>query len=79
MTEHDNLLEQVKRYQGLVQQYEDLDREIDTLITEHDGSTEKMSAEAMQRYRAMARERAEVLNEMMVLERDLLSDEDDEF
>jgi hypothetical protein len=70
-----DLLDKVQTYRDLVLTYERLNAEISQLLTENDGATENMSREDVQRYRVLARQRDEVLNEMRVLERQLL-DED---
>jgi hypothetical protein len=70
-----DLLDKVQTYRDLVLTYERLNAEISQLLTENDGATENMSQGDVQRYRTLARQRDEVLNEMRVLERQLL-DED---
>jgi hypothetical protein len=71
----EDLLVKVQNYRDLVLTYERLNAEISQLLTENDGATENMSREDVQRYRELARQRDEALNEMRVLER-LLLDED---
>jgi hypothetical protein len=72
-----NDLDQVQAYQKIVLEYEALDEQIDALLAEHDGATEKMSAETLAQYRALARRRDDVYNQMKALEQQLL-DENDE-
>jgi hypothetical protein len=72
-----NVLDQVQAYQKIVLEYEALDEQIDALLAEHDGATEKMSAETLAQYRALARRRDDVYNQMKALEQQLL-DENDE-
>jgi hypothetical protein len=71
----DNMLDQVKNYREIVLTYEKLNAEIDKLLSEHGGGTEKMPEGEIERYRELARKRDETLNEMRVLEQQLL-DED---
>jgi hypothetical protein len=77
MGDHDSdVLRQVQQYRQVVLQYEALDEEIDTLIMAHGGTSEKMPAEDLQRYRALARQRDDLLNEMRAMEQLLLDDEE---
>lgn len=72
MSENDrSQLEQVREYRRLVAKYEALDEKIDSLIMANDGGAEKMSAADLQQYRDWAQQRAEALNEMRILERQL--------
>jgi hypothetical protein len=71
-----DLLQQVQYYRKVVLMYEALDKEIDTLIMAHGGASENMPPEDHERYRDMARQRDELLNEMRTIEQQLL-DEDD--
>lgn len=66
----------VQQYRKIVLLYEALDQQIDRLISEHRGGTEKMSDEDLKRYRELARQRDELLNEMRILEQALLIDDD---
>lgn len=66
----------VQRYQGLVLTYEALDKEIDTLIMAHGGSSEKMPPEELEHYRDLARQRDDIQGEMHELELELDIDEE---
>lgn len=68
-------LNQVQQYRELVLRYEALDEEIDALIMSYGGTMEKMSPEALLRYRVLARERDDVQNDMRQLEKLLLDDD----
>ena len=70
----DERLLRVETYNHLVQEYKTLDKQIDQLLTEHQGHTENMSHEAMQQYRNLARERDDLFNAMRAMEHDLFSD-----
>lgn len=70
-----DLLQQVQQYRKVVLMYEALDEEIDTLIMAHGGTSDKMPAEDLQRYRSLARQRDELLNEMRTMEQQLLDEE----
>ena len=63
-------LEQAQAYRRLVDRYEALDEKIDSLMMANGGG-EKMSAADLQQYRDWAQQRAEALNEMRILERQL--------
>jgi hypothetical protein len=73
--EPDDTLHSVQFYQVYVMQYEKLDEEIDSLIMDNGGTSDKMPPEALARYRQLARKRDEVLNEMRRLEKRLSLDE----
>lgn len=73
--DRNNPLYQVQRYRELVLRYEALDAEIDELIMSYGGKMEQMPHEALTRYRALARERDDVQNEMRQLEQLLLDDD----
>jgi hypothetical protein len=73
----DDLKTQVAAYQKLVLRYEALDEEIDALIMAHGGTSEKMPPDDLTRYRALARERDELQNEMRMLEHQLRLDDED--
>ena len=62
------MVEQIARYNKLVQEYQALDKAVDTLLTGHHGHTENMSAEAMQRYRDLARKRDDAFNAVRTME-----------
>jgi len=76
MTENDESRRAVEEYQRVVLAYETLDREIDTLLNAHRGNHDDMSAEELQRYRALARERDELYNTMRYMEQQLLDNDD---
>lgn len=67
----DGQLALVRKYRQLVEAYEALDSQIDELVTAGRGRTEQMSSAELRRYRELARERAELLNEMRLLEQQL--------
>ncbi len=69
-------MDRVQEYRRLVLEYEALDEEIDTLLARHNGATEKMSAEAYDHYRDLARRRDYVYYQMKALERQLFPDDD---
>lgn len=73
----DDMREQVARYDDLVAKYHELDELIDTLIHEAAGHSENMSEESRERYRQLARQRDEVLNQMREMEQELFSDSDE--
>lgn len=73
----DDLKTQVAAYQKLVLRYEALDEEIDALIMAHGGTSDKMPADDLTRYRALARERDEVQNELRMLEHQLRLDDEE--
>lgn len=70
-----NIQEQIQQYQNVVQEYERLDREIDTLIMRNGGASRNMSAGDRERYRELAKRRSDLFNQMRVLEQDLLDEE----
>ncbi len=69
-------IERVRQYKQLVLEYEALDEEIDTLLAQHGGATEKMPDEAYQRYRELANHRDYVYNQMKRLEREIFPDDE---
>jgi hypothetical protein len=71
-----DILQQVQYYRKVVLMYEALDEEIDTLIMAHGGTSDKMPQEDLKRYRDLARQRDELLNEMRAIEQNLLSDDE---
>lgn len=71
-----DLVQQVQYYRKVVLMYEALDKQIDELIMAHGGASENMPPEDHARYRDMARERDELLNEMRRLEQELLDDDE---
>jgi hypothetical protein len=71
-------IERVQEYQKLVLEYESLDAEIDGLLADHNGATEKMTDEDYERYRELAYRRDYVYNQMKALERQILLDDDSE-
>ncbi len=70
------ILLQVQYYRKVVLQYEALDKEIDTLIMAHGGTSDQMPPEDLEKYRALARQRDELHNEMRAIEQQLLDDDD---
>lgn len=70
----DNMLQQVTRYNELVQEYHALDEKIDTLIDAHQGHSENMSDESRETYRQLARERDDVFNQMRTMEQTLFNE-----
>ena len=78
MTMQDNLSQQVEDYRSLVLQYEKLDEQIDTLLDAHKHRREdQLDEDTRQQYRELARQRADTLNAMRVLEQQLQLDESD--
>ncbi|MBC7812779.1 MAG: hypothetical protein H7175_16610 [Burkholderiales bacterium] len=71
-------LSRVQEYRKLVLLYEALDEEIDKLIMAHGGTTEKMTDEDLARYRQLARQRDELLNDMRSMEQELLLSDDND-
>ncbi len=71
-------LDQVQVYRQLVLDYEALDEEIDTLLAQHDGATEKMSSADFEHYRELARRRDVIYNQLKALEQQLLDDDEGE-
>jgi hypothetical protein len=76
MSQNSGDLHRVQQYRKIVLLYEALDAQIDELIMAHGGTSEHMSAEALSRYRELARKRDEMLNDMRVLEHELRLDEE---
>lgn len=77
MGENDSdILQQVQYYRKVVLMYEALDEEIDTLIMAHGGTSDQMPPEDLERYRALARQRDELHNEMRTIEQQLLDDDE---
>jgi len=61
----------VQQYQVLVEAYEALDRRIDEFVSAIRVPRDEMSAADLRRYRELARQRAELLNDMRLLEQQL--------
>ena len=61
----------VQQYRQLVEAYEALDSQIDELVTAGRGRKEQMSSAELRRYRELAQKRAELLNDMRLLEQRL--------
>jgi hypothetical protein len=76
MTDDENMLARVQNYRKVVLIYEGLNKTIDELLMDNDGGTENMSPKDLERYRAMARQRDELLDEMRHLEQQLLENDD---
>jgi len=68
----------VQRYRQLVLEYEALDEQIDALLVQHNGATEKMSDEDFENYRELAHRRDYVYNQMKALEQLVLGDDAEE-
>lgn len=73
-TENDDL-SRVHLYRDLVLRYEAAHAQINALFRLHPGGTEDMSPDEFARYRDLARQRDELLNEMRVMEQLLLEDD----
>jgi hypothetical protein len=71
-----DLREEMRRYQQIVLAYEALDKQIDSLLMAYGGASENMPSAELDRYRALARQRDELQNEMRTLEQILLNDAD---
>jgi hypothetical protein len=71
-------LKQVERYRQLVLEYEALDEQIDALLANHNGATEKMSDEDFESYRNLAHRRDYVYNQMKAMEQLVLGDDADD-
>ncbi|MBZ0290345.1 MAG: hypothetical protein K8I30_22155 [Anaerolineae bacterium] len=69
-------LDKVQQYRKLVLLYEALDEEIDALIMQHGGTSERMTEADRLRYRDLARKRDEVQNDMRLLEQELNLDDE---
>ncbi|MBN1287256.1 MAG: hypothetical protein JXB47_17790 [Anaerolineae bacterium] len=65
----------VQQLKEITLAYEALDEQIDTLLAQYGGQSEKMPRSAYEQYRALAAERADIYNQMKHLER-LLFDDD---
>ena len=70
----DDMLQQVTRYNELVQEYHTLDEQIDDLIHAHQGHSENMSDESRETYRQLARQRDDIFNEMRTMEQTLFNE-----
>lgn len=68
--------DQVQAYQRLLDEYNQLDEQIDEMLAAHGGATEKLPAADLERYRQLARQRDDLHNRLRTLERQLLSDDD---
>ena len=71
-------LDRVQAYQKLVLEYESLDEEIDSLLSQHGGATEKLSDEEFEHYRGLAHRRDYVYNKMKAIEQQILLDDESE-
>ena len=69
-----DMLQQVTRYNELVQRYHDLDEKIDTLLEAHQGHSENMSDASRDEYRQLARQRDDIQNEMRTMEQTLFTE-----
>lgn len=68
-------MKQVQRYQQLVLEYEALDEQIDSLLAQHGGASEKLSDEEFEQYRELAHRRDYVYNQMKAMEQIVLGDD----
>ncbi|NWF68955.1 MAG: hypothetical protein HXY40_07705 [Chloroflexi bacterium] len=71
----DDTQSRMQLYRELVLRYEKLDEEIDAFIAKH-GSVDQMATSYLAKYRALARQREDLQNEMRFLERQLKLDDD---
>lgn len=74
---HDQAQQRVQAYHTIVQQYEQLDQEIDALIMRNNGASKNMSDADRAQYRDLVRQRWDLQNEMRIMERELFEDEND--
>jgi hypothetical protein len=72
---NDDMLTQVQHYRDLQLHYEAIDAAIDTLLTNHQTDTGGLAPDDLARYRSLFQQRAEVLNEMRILEQILFDEE----
>ena len=77
MTVGNDMLRQVQNYRKMVLIYEGLNAEIHKLLEDNNGGTEFMSADDLQHYRDLARQRDEMMSEMRWMEQQLLGADDD--
>lgn len=61
----------VQQYQAKVEAYEALDRRIDELVSASRVPRDEMSAADLRQYRQLARQRAELMSDMRLLEQQL--------
>ena len=73
--DNDDMLTQVQHYRDLQLHYEALDTAIDRLLTDHQSDVGGLSPDDLARYRNLFQQRAEVLNEMRILEQILFDEE----
>lgn len=71
----DDTQSRITRYRELVLRYESIHHDINHLLHQYQGGTEHMADADRQRYREMAHQRDELVNEIRVLEQHLM-DED---
>lgn len=71
----DEARQQVDNYNRLLSRYEELGREISTLLRLGGGDTARLRADKLVTYRQLARERDDVASEMRALEHLLSLDE----
>ncbi|MGJ3238205.1 MAG: hypothetical protein ACFE0Q_05815 [Anaerolineae bacterium] len=69
-----DMLQQITRYNELVQAYEALDEQIDALLHAHHGHSENMSDASRTQYRELARQRDDLFNQMRTMEQTLFAD-----
>lgn len=69
-----DVITQAHEYDQLVQHYETLDRQIDSLIGSHGGASKNLSDEEFAHYRELVELRDLAYNKMKTLERTLLDE-----
>lgn len=72
---NDDMLAQVQHYRDLQLRYEALDSEIDALLAAHKSATGGLSGADLAAYRDLFQQRADVLNDMRIMEQILFEDE----
>ncbi len=65
----------VEQYKQLVLEYEELDEQIDALLTANDGGTETMSDDDYRRYRELRDHRDEIHSQIKRLEIELFDEQ----
>ena len=71
---NDDVLQSIATYRKIVHTYEQLNDEIHKLIEDNGGGTENMTTEQIEHYRTLARKRDEAQNDLRLLERQLLDE-----
>ena len=75
MQQNEDMMRKVEAYRDAVLRYEKLHAEVNALIRAHAGESQNMSAESRARYRELARQRDEAMNDVLWLEQQLQDDE----